>query len=229
MRAPNLRSFHKWMGLILLLPFLVWTVTGLLFALKPGWGPAYEYLSPWSTPPKQPVRAMSLASFAATSAAEDAISIELQHSALGPLFKLENAPGSEGGTLFDATSGKRLDPLSIENAETLVLAGVAKSMDSSRYGSLKSHEAKGTDIEFVFSGGPHVTINLHTASLRQSGPDTERINWLYKLHYMQWTGNARLDRIVGFAFLVFVWLLAGAGVVLTWRVRRSKEAQPSKG
>lgn len=36
----------------------------------------------------------------------------------------------------------------------------------------------------------------------------------------KWTGNAVADRILGFACLVLVWLLAAAGVVLAWRGRK---------
>jgi hypothetical protein len=88
---------------------------------------------------------------------------------------------------------------------------------------VKSHERRDTEIIFVYSKGPKVTINLHSAGIQQEGPDTDRINWLYKLHYIQWTGNKLADRILGFSFLVLVWLLAGAGLVLAWRARRKAQ------
>ena len=44
-----MRKLHRVLGLVLLAPFLLWTATGLLFLLKPGWGPAYELLDPFET------------------------------------------------------------------------------------------------------------------------------------------------------------------------------------
>lgn len=217
MSDSKLKRGHKWIGLTLLLPLLVWTATGLLFALKPGWGPAYEYLSPWSSEQGH-ASVMSLASFASGEGGVDARAIELHASALGPVFLVERAGG--GSALYDATRGSRLDPLSGERARALVLAAVSRSSSPSRYGEIQSEARKSESMHFVFTGGPRVDIDLRNGSIQQSGPDTDRINWYYKLHYMQWTGNASIDRILGFVAIVLVWLLAGAGLLLAWRNRR---------
>jgi hypothetical protein len=35
-------------------------------------------------------------------------------------------------------------------------------------------------------------------SLQQKGRDTDRIDRLYRIHYLQWTGVKSIDRVVGF-------------------------------
>jgi uncharacterized iron-regulated membrane protein len=220
MKAPGLKTWHKWLGLLLLAPFAVWTLTGLLFALKPGWGPAYEYLSPWQPASQEAPSTLTMASFATHAEVADALAIELHQSAIGPLYEVQHAGDAGATTLHDARTSVRMDPLTLEHARTLVEAAIASSIDPERYGVVHSHEPAESEIQFSFSGGPTVTINLHSASMRQSGPDTDRINWLYELHYMRWTGNAMVDRILGFSVLVLVWLLAAAGLLLAWRGRK---------
>jgi uncharacterized iron-regulated membrane protein len=214
----RLKRGHKWIGLLLLVPLLVWTATGLLFALKPGWGPAYEYLSPWQSSEVE-ASALSLAAFASTESGKDASAIELHASAIGPVFHVERRGADAGSALYRATDGERLDPLSSENARALMLDAVARSSAPRRYGVIESEKSKGDTTSVVFAGGPRVTIDRHSGSIRQKGPDTDRINWYYKLHYMQWTGNASIDRILGFAAIVLVWLLAAVGLLLAWRSR----------
>ncbi len=43
--SPRVRRLHRVLGLALALPLFAWAATGLLFHLKPGWGPAYAALS----------------------------------------------------------------------------------------------------------------------------------------------------------------------------------------
>ncbi len=220
MARPELRDLHKWTGLALLLPLAVWTLTGLLFALKPGWGPAYEQLSPWSAESPATAQGMNFTTFAQTQASVNVASIELHESAIGPVYRVVGRGESAGTRLHSAGSGERIDPLSLDHARVLVDAAIAKSIDPGRYGEHQSQTVGAEAIDFEFANGPIVTIDLHTARLRQRGPDTDRIDWLYQMHYIQWTGNAVADRILGFACLVLVWLLAAAGVVLAWRGRK---------
>jgi hypothetical protein len=44
------RTLHRVIGLILLLPFFGWALTGLVFFVKPGYEGAYELLSPKTYP-----------------------------------------------------------------------------------------------------------------------------------------------------------------------------------
>src|SRR6185295_16198060 len=42
----RIRRLHRIIGIVLLLPFLGWAITGLIFFIKPGYEGAYEVLSP---------------------------------------------------------------------------------------------------------------------------------------------------------------------------------------
>ena len=42
----KVRKLHRGFGIVLLLPFFGWAITGLVFFIKPGYAGAYETLSP---------------------------------------------------------------------------------------------------------------------------------------------------------------------------------------
>src|SRR5919112_6167018 len=46
----KVRGLHRVIGIILLLPFFGWALTGLVFFIKPGYEGAYEVLSPKTYP-----------------------------------------------------------------------------------------------------------------------------------------------------------------------------------
>jgi hypothetical protein len=54
-------------------------------------------------------------------------------------------------------------------------------------------------------------------SLQQKGKDTDRIDLLYRIHYLQWTGFKRVDKIVGFAGLGLVMVLTTLGAWLPFK------------
>ena len=45
-----MRKFHKILGLVLVLPFVGWAVTGVFFFIKPGYSEAYQSLKVKSYP-----------------------------------------------------------------------------------------------------------------------------------------------------------------------------------
>jgi hypothetical protein len=59
-----------------------------------------------------------------------------------------------------------------------------------------------------------IKLNWPTLSLSQRGPDTDRIDILYRIHYLQWTGNVIADRILGSAGIVILLALAFFGARL---------------
>jgi hypothetical protein len=61
-------------------------------------------------------------------------------------------------------------------------------------------------------------------SLSQRGRDTDRIDWFYKVHYLQWTGIAAIDDVLGLTGLSLIVVLSVLGGRLLLRpaaVRRS--------
>ena len=53
-------------------------------------------------------------------------------------------------------------------------------------------------------------------TVQQRGADTDRIDRLYKIHYLQWTGVKALDRVLGAAGLFCLLLLTFFGVRLVF-------------
>ena len=62
--------------------------------------------------------------------------------------------------------------------------------------------------------GVEVTLDWNRVSLQQRGRDTDRIDRLYKVHYLQWTGVKSIDRVLGFVGLSLVLGLTVLGVRL---------------
>jgi hypothetical protein len=53
--------------------------------------------------------------------------------------------------------------------------------------------------------------------LSQRGRDTDRIDALYRIHYLQWTGSQAMDKVLGFLGLSLVVALTGLGARLAFR------------
>ena len=85
--------------------------------------------------------------------------------------------------------------------------------DPDRYGAIK------TVIDNAVETDTGVRIQIHWQDLRlyQRGRDTDRIDWLYRVHYLQWTGHAATDRVLGMAGLILLTLLAITGLLLFFR------------
>lgn len=88
-----------------------------------------------------------------------------------------------------------------------------------RYGNV----SKVSGDTAVTDTGVEVKVDWDSLGLRQRGRDTDRIDLLYKVHYLQWTGVAVIDRVVGMAgiFLVLALTALGPG-------SRSKEADEGR-
>jgi hypothetical protein len=83
-----------------------------------------------------------------------------------------------------------------------------------RYGGVS--RVDGTTVET--STGARVTLDWNRLSLSQRGRDTDRIDALYRIHYLQWTGVPSLDKVLGFMGLTLLLALSGLGARLAfWR------------
>ncbi|MCB9751194.1 MAG: PepSY domain-containing protein [Myxococcales bacterium] len=223
-RRAALRRAHRWIGLALAVPFFPWSITGLLFHLKPGWSAAYDALSPATNAPL-PDDTLPLAR--ARAAVPGALSrAELLSTALGPVSRLTRRSASGGGPprLVDARTGATLSPLPAAQAEQLARAAIASSAHAARYGAVERRALHPDRVE-LFMDGPGrvvVTIDRHSGALSQRGADTARVDWLYRVHYGQWTGARWLDRVIPLLLLVGVTLLALAGLALFARGARAR-------
>lgn len=170
-------AVHRWCAIVLVALLVVWSVSGLLFHLKPGWDRAYDMLS------------------------VERSKTETLDTALGPLTR---------------TSGKLASALPVEDAETLARDALQRSAHRAAYGEVQrvTSDASSVTLECEHA---RVRIDRNSARISQRGADTERIDWLYRIHYLQWTGNATLDKVLAFGGLLLIWAVMIPGVVLFMR------------
>ena len=62
-----------------------------------------------------------------------------------------------------------------------------------------------------------VTLDWNRMSLQQKGADTDRIDLLYRIHYLQWTGVKSVDRVVGFVGIFLVLILTSLGAWMAFK------------
>jgi uncharacterized iron-regulated membrane protein len=204
---------HRWLAIVLVVPLIVWSVTGLLFHLKPGWSRAYDMLSA-----ERPLDAMPAATpdAIAQAAGGPVKRLELFGTALGPLYRVTLADRT---MLLDASLHVR-SPLSVDDARTLAADAIAHSSHAAAYGAIRSATVVGDSVR-VETAGATLEVDRTSGSVAQRGADTDRIDWLYRLHYLSWTGNKTLDKLLALLGLALIWLVMIPGVVLFVRRRRS--------
>jgi uncharacterized iron-regulated membrane protein len=206
---------HRYLALLLVVPLIVWSVTGLLFHLKPGWSRAYDMLD--AEQPLETANVTPVATVVATFP-EGVQHLELFGTAIGPMYRITTKNGT---ALVDATTGTRRSPLTESDAKALVLDAVSHSREKAGYGELAATEAKDDVVRFRFSGGVIVDIDRNDARISQHGSDTERIDWLYRIHYLKWSGKKTLDRVLALVGLALIWAVLIPGLVLAWRRARA--------
>jgi uncharacterized iron-regulated membrane protein len=177
----NWATLHRWLAIVLVVLLVVWSVTGLLFHLKPGWDRAYDMLS------------------------VDRRKTETLETVLGPLTR---------------TQGTLAAPLSVADAETLARDALERSAQRAAYGAITrvSHDEQSVSLHCE---NATVLIDRTSARISQKGADTERIDWLYRVHYLQWTGNPSIDKFLAIAGLALIWAVMIPGIVLF--VRRLRQ------
>jgi len=195
----KIRILHRVTGLVMLLPLLGWAATGLVFFLKPGYEGAYEMLS---------VRTYPLTRRYEITPGTDWTEARIVRTRLGDHL------------LVKASSGRlHLDPETMRprpepsEGDVRELLKDAFSANPARYGDPVT-VSKGV---IMTSTGVEVGLDWMMLSLRQKGPDTERIDTLYRIHYLQWTGVKWFDRALGLAGLVLLVALCVLGLRLAFR------------
>jgi hypothetical protein len=203
------RRVHRLLGLVLLLPLLGWSATGLVFFLKPGYAAAYGTLRVVDYPLDG-----SLDRLAAVP--EGALEARWLRSVLGDHLLVRLPSGSEH---LDA-GGKRF-PLPGEASLRSLLEDAIRQ-DAARYGAIESlgRDEAGASATARTTTGVALDLDWATLSMRQTGRDTRSIDALYRIHYLQWTGIAPVDRALGLLGLGSLVALAALGVRLAFVSRR---------
>jgi len=189
-----MKKLHKYLGFIMILPFIAWAITGVYFFIKPGYKAAYESL---------PIKTYPLTENIQYKGNKTWLETRILRSILGTHLLIKNKGGWQ-----------QRDPqtLQIIEAPTKIqietLLNDAIKHNPLRYGNIVSIEG----LNIITDTDIRISLNWPKMSLYQQGEDTDFINKMYKIHYLQWTGIASIDKILGIIGLVLVLLLAFLGL-----------------
>ncbi len=216
--------WHRFAGPLLVLPLVIWMVTGVLFHVKHRYDEAYE---PLRVPPPEGtsvsfagarISAAEVLASASMDAAPGTQPQLIAHPRGVPAWVVPSTDAAP--LLIDARTGERMPPASMEEALSWARAAVEGSQHAHRYGDVVGHEevgALGPALAVRFSGGKTVTVDRLTGEVTQTGALNDFIDWTYRLHYLQWTPWKAVNvALVGVA-VPLVLLLALSGL---WMVRR---------
>jgi hypothetical protein len=186
----------------MLLPFAGWAVTGAIFFIKPGYGAAYEQLSIKTYPLDKPL-----------AVAPDPTWLEVRYlkTILGEHLLVRTIDGWQ-----------QLDPLSRSvrpaptESDLRALVNDAFTANPGRYGRIVSTDSIGGPVA-ITDTGVRATLSWNRLTISQRGKDTDRIDTLYKIHYLQWTGVSGIDKVAGAVGLVSILILSGLGLRLFLR------------
>ncbi len=209
---------HRTLAIALVVLLVVWSVTGLLFHLKPGWDRAYDQLA---VERSGSLRLATLVPATALQTALGDVAIEriaLFDTHLGPLYRVTTA---DGPALVDATTGAKRSPLTVAECETLIADAVSRSAFRADYGGpgKTSSDERSVIVDYQVAT---ITLGRNDARISQRGSDTDRIDWMYRIHYLQWTGNQTIDRAFAVLGLLLIWAVMIPGIMLF--VRRFRRA-----
>jgi uncharacterized iron-regulated membrane protein len=193
------RTLHRVIGIVLLIPFVCWAVTGLVFFVKLGYAGAYEVL----TPKSYPINHQLLIT-------EDPTWLEVRYlrTILGDHLLVKTAAG-----WMNLNPNDKRPRSAATDDETRKLVQDAISVNPQRYGRIVA--VNGNTV--TTDTGVIVTIDWNRMSLQQTGKDTKWIDSLYRIHYLQWTGIKSIDRVVGLTGITLVLVLTGLGACLAFR------------
>lgn len=193
----TIRTLHRVVGLVMMLPLVGWAVTGAVFFVKPGYAGAYEQLA---------VRMYPL---------DDNLAFHGQAWREARLVK--TILGTHLLVRTDA-GWRNLDPATLKivpmppQEKLRLLFEDAFTANPDRYG----HVATQVDATTHTTTGVEVALDWNRLALQQRGRDTDRIEMLYRVHYLQWTGVKPLDRLLGVLGLVLLVALAYLGARLAF-------------
>ena len=180
----------------MLVPLLLWAATGLVFLTKTGYGDAYTQLEPKLYPIERQIRLPEDTRWS---------QVKVMRTILG--YHLIVLQDGRWVHLDPFTFSEQPNP----NAEELnILISDAMSTNKARFGVITETGKNGvitdTDVQ--------ITLDWATLALQQSGRDTRFINLLYQIHYLQWLGSPKLDKVLGAMGIVGLLLLTVYGFAL---------------
>jgi len=190
------RALHRITGVVMLLPLLGWAITGLIFFLKPGYADAYDALL---------IKTYPLETSRTFDASGSWLEVRYLKTILGEHLL---ARTSEGWSQLDPESLRARPQPTEEEIRALVVDAI--SPNPSRYGHIVSVQENTARTDT----GVRVTLDWSRLTLTQRGKDTDWIDFFYKIHYLQWTGAAVADKVLGAAGILLLLALGAFGARL---------------
>jgi uncharacterized iron-regulated membrane protein len=194
-----IRKAHRVIGLVMLLPLVAWAATGAVFFTKPGYGAAYDALAIKTYPIEGPLTVRPDPAWR---------EVRLLRTILGLHLLARN---DRGWVHLDPVTRQAVPVPRDEDVTRLIADAFASN--PSRYGRIVGLAGAVATTDT----GAVVTLDWNRLTLQQRGRDTDRIDRLYKIHYLQWTGQKTVDRILGLAGLVLLVVLTVLGARLALR------------
>lgn len=192
----KIRQLHRITGLVMLLPLVAWAVTGAFFFLKPGYSGAYDILQVKTYPLDAPIAVQPDPSW---------LEVRFEKTVLGEHL-LARTP--QGWMHNDPRTLQPRPEPSVDDIRLLVTD--AFSANPGRYGHITAIDGHNITTDT----GVSVSLDWKRLALAQHGKDTDRIDAIYKIHYLQWTGVTSLDKVLGGAGILLVLALSVFGARL---------------
>lgn len=181
------------------LPFLIWGISALVFFIKPGYSKAFEQLKIKTYPLEKQISIPAYIETGKVTVLRTVIGYHI-------LFEANNKPFHLNGLTFEE--------FAIPNRDSLwLLINDALSYDKARYGKIKLQRGN----EFITDTGVKIKFDWKRLTLFQQGSDTRTINFIYKLHYLQFTGNKNIDAAIGIAGIALILTLAILGIFIAFK------------
>jgi hypothetical protein len=189
----TVRRLHRTLGLVMLLPFVGWAATGIVFFTKPGYGAAYDALAVKTYPLDRPFTVQPDPAWR---------EVRYLRTILGDHLIVRTA---KGWTQLDPATLQPAAPPGPDDVRRLIAD--AFTANPNRYGRIVGFEGSVATTDT----GAVITFDWNRLGLQQRGRDTDRIDLLYKVHYLQWTGQKTIDKVLGLTGLILLMALTALG------------------
>ena len=219
----SLRKYHIWLGWLIGVPMLFWTLSGVVMV----WKPIDEVRGSDLLAPPAPI--VLTAPAVPPSLSGTVTSLSLEPRAAGPRWVVKGASGSR---LADPATGKILPALTASEAAREI---TARYKGNATIGSVKPTDPAHAPLDLrrdlatwqvTMSDGTHFYVDRQTGAIIATRTKFWRFyDWMWGLHIMDLGGreNTHNPWIVGFGILTLVTtVLAIVLLPLTGKRRRRK-------
>jgi hypothetical protein len=182
----------------MLLPLVGWALTGAVFFLKPGYAGAYDLLQVKTYPLEPNISIQTDPSW---------LEARLVKTALGEHLLARTTSGWTNLNPHTLQANAQPSPDQISELITDAVSG------NTRYGRVSSIEGN----SIATDTGVRIDLDWNRLSLTQRGNDTDRLDALYKIHYLQWTGFKNVDKVLGAIGILLVLGLSLLGAVMFFK------------